>query len=177
MLIPICCVAVTILICFTSTLLLFQAKSQTRKYYNAAEKIVREDLLAYSLKNPYTMPRGLKAPASVRLMLGMEILTVKPRQQRVFDISQPVNLGRSDQNHIVLHDMHISSRQGRIFARQGRIWLENLSTQCGMLVRRGRFQKIPVVPRQTIQLLDGDRICVNQHKLRVKIFVFNLNQR
>lgn len=162
---------------FVCFLLVNNAKSEAAKYRHAAEKIIREEMLDYSLKNPYTLPRGSAAPASERLMLGICLESGKRKQRLVFDTTAPVYIGRNRKNHIVLYDRDVSSQHGRIFQQDGKLWLQDLQSYSGITVRHGLFQKKQIPRGHSVRLTDGDRVLIRKNEFRIRIFQFDIKYK
>ena len=161
-------------ICFFFT---NKSKSDKQKNNDSAEKIVREDLLVYSLKNPYTLDRNVPPPSSRRLMLSVAAGSGKNRQKLVFDPAHTVSFGRNDKNQIMICDRTVSDFHGCIFLSNKKIWVRNTSSNQYLTVRRSLFKKYNLGPKATLQLFSGDQILVNGNKLKLKIFVFDINHK
>lgn len=159
------------------TFLLISAKrSEARRYTAAAEQIIEEELLEYSLKNPYTLAGQQKVPATRRVMVGIEPVGKKPKQRLVYDAAYPVTIGRGDSNQIVLHDGRISAQHAAVFYKNGSVWLRDCRSRYGVTVQRGWFAKIHLDSGRTMRLQDGDRLWFCGLALRVKLFVCDINR-
>ena len=64
-----CAAAVSGLVTF---LLISAKRSEERRYTAAAEQIIREELLEYSLKNPITLAEQKKERETLRVKVGIE---------------------------------------------------------------------------------------------------------
>lgn len=166
--------AIGAFICF---LLLHRARSDARKYRSAAERMIREEILDYSLKNPYTLPKGTSMPATKRLMLGICMKHGDSKQRLLFDPAKPIYIGRSRHNQIIIQGKEISAQHTCIFIHHGKVWIRDLHSYSGTVIFRG-WTKRKTIPRgKTIRLLDGDRIQIQDYMFSVYIFGFDLNRR
>ncbi len=164
---------VTGFICF---LISNKRKNEERKYYEASEKIINEDLLKYSLRNPYIWGSNSKLPSSRRLMLGVKISNGKNKKSMVFDPEKIVYIGHSDYNHIVIYNMRVSERHCCIFSKDNRVWLSDLSMKKGVIIKRNGKKSI-ISGGKTALLRDGDVVYIDNVKLKIKIFVFDINHK
>lgn len=172
----ICFVAVA-LGSFSVFMLVSRAKAESRKLYRAAEKIVGEELLDWSIRNPYIMERGASAPSARRLMIALQAVSEKNKQQSVFDVQRPIYIGRGNQCQIILYDARISERHACIFCKKGKIWIRNLTGRSVIQLRQGLFSRRVVRPGKTYMLHDGDCIQMNQSVLKVRLFVYGRDHR
>lgn len=162
---------------FLSFLLTHRAKSDTRKYYAAAERMIREEVLDYSLKNPYTLPKGATAPSVRRTMVGIGMKDTNGKQRLLFDPEKPIYIGRGRGNQIILQGKEISAQHACIFAYHGKIWIKDLQSYSGITVRRGWLQNKSIPRGKGTRLLDGDRVQIQNHELSIHIFGVDLNHR
>lgn len=162
---------------FVCFLITNKSKSDRQKNNDAAEKIIREDLLTYSLKNPYIHGRNITPPSSRRIMLAVKAGTGKNSKKLVFDPAQTVTFGRSDKNKIMICDRRVSDFHGCIFLSDRKIFVKNTSSSKYLTVSRSLLKKYNVAPGAALRLADGDKIIVNGNKLKLKIFVFDINNK
>lgn len=169
---------VIILLCgFICFLVTNKIKTDRQKNYDAAEKIIREDLLVYSLKNPYILGRKMVPPTSRRIMLAIKTGTGKNKKKLVFDPAQTVTIGRSDKNKIMICDRRVSDFHGCIYLKNGKVTITNTSSSKYLTVNRSLLKKYNLAPGATLKLLDGDKIFINGNKLKLTIFVFDINNK
>lgn len=165
-----------VIVAFTCFLISNRRKKEERKYYEASEKIINEDLLKYSLRNPYTRSSRDVLPSSRRMMLGVKISNGKNKKSMVFDPEKIVYIGRSDYNHIVIYNMRVSERHCCIFSKDNRVWLSDLSMKKGVIIKRNG-KKGRIANGKTALLRDGDIVYIDNVKLKIKIFVFDINHK
>lgn len=168
---------ITVAVGFICFLVSSKMKSDEQKSNDAAEKIVREDLLMYSLKNPYLLDRNVPPPSSRRLMVTVSVGSGKNRQKLVFDPAKKIRFGRNDKNQIMICDRTVSDFHGCIFLDRNKIWLRNTSSGKYVTVCRSFFKKFNLGPGASIRLLSGDRILINDNKLKINIFVCDVNHK
>lgn len=158
---------------FIVFLLISGAQAENRKIYHAAETIVREELLAWSIRNPYTMKQGEQAPASKRLMIGLKAISERQKQQSVFDLKQPIYIGRGNNCQVILYDVRISEKHACIFYEKGKVWIRNLTNSSIIRLKRGSFSRRVVKPGKTQMVHDGEIIRLNRSALKVQLFVYS----
>jgi pSer/pThr/pTyr-binding forkhead associated (FHA) protein len=81
---------------------------------------------------------------------------------REFLVSGDATIGRAPECAIVLSDDYISSRHARIFARGGRLWVEDLRSTNGTLLNGHRL-------RRPAALRTGDRLKVGDTLLGFRV--------
>lgn len=178
-------IILTVVICFVAAalgsfavfMLVSSAKAESRKLYRAAEKIVGEEMLDWSIRNPYTMERGASAPSARRLMIALQAVSEKNKQQSVFDAQRPITIGRGNRCQIILYDARISEQHACIFCEKGKVWIRNLTGRSVIQLRQGLFSRRIVRPGKTCMLHNGDRIEMNQNVLKVRLFVYGRDHR
>ena len=151
-------------------------KKEERKYYEASEKIISEDLLKYSLRNPYIRNNNSDLPSSSRVMLGIKISNGKVKKTMVFDPEKIVYIGRGDHNHIVIYNMYVSDSHCCIFLKDDRVWINDLSHKKGVLIKRDG-QKRRLFNGNSTVLYNGDIIYIDDVKMKIKIFLFDINHK
>lgn len=161
---------------FIAGLIVYIKRSNQRKYNNAAEKIIRDDLLGYSLKNPYIMGSDELPPSSKRLMIGLAIKAAGKKHSYVFDPAKRVNIGRDDKNQIIIFDSSVSGHQASIYVSGGAVCLFNTGSKNVLSVKRGSSNRA-VRPGAGVRLRDGDKILIRNYKIKVKLFVFDINHK
>lgn len=171
------CFVVIALGSFAAFLLISSAKSENRKLYRAAEKIVGEELLDWSIRNPYTMARGTSAPAARRLMIALKAVSEKQKQQSVFDVQNPIYIGRGNSCQIILYDARISEKHACIFYEKGRVWIRNLTSRSVIQLKRGMFSRRALKPGKTQRIHDGETIQMYGNALKVRLFVYGRDRR
>lgn len=146
---------------------------ERRKLYRAAERIVKEDFLDYSLMNQQNTTAA--QPSGHRVMVGLKALGEKPRAEYVFDPGKVVMIGRlRGECAICLADVTVSQRHARILRNDGSIWLQDLNSANGSVVRRGLFGRHKVAGGEVFKLRGGDVLCCGAARFKLKIFVYDM---
>lgn len=153
-----------------------RSKDKRRKLNNAAEKIVREDLLLYSLKNPYSETGRCEIPSSRRAMIALRIKAGGKKQEFVFDPAKQVNIGRGDRNQIIIHDPAVSELHACIYIADRKVCVYNASNSRGVTVQRSSGRRV-LAPGQSAALKNGDVIRLGGYKLFVNLFIFDINYK
>ena len=148
-------------------------KSRRKKLNVAAEKIVREDLLVYSLKNPYADMNRVEIPSSKRVMIALNVKAGGKKQEFVFDPAKQVSIGRGDKNQIIIHDPAVSDVHALIYVSGRQVCLSNVSPRRKVSLKRGSRQT-GMRPGAVLVLKNGDIIIVGGYKLRVHLFMFDI---
>ena len=148
--------------------------AKRKKYCYGAEKLIRDDMLEYSLKNPF---RGgnPNPPSSKRLMLAVKTKAAGQKQTMVFDPLKPVYVGRDKDNHIRLYNPGVSGRQAVIFYSDGKLWIKNTSSSHSFEVKKGLFNAVKTAPGKTVRLKNGNVIRLSGSRIKVIIFIFDIN--
>ena len=160
-------------ICF---LVVGNIRTGEERFRYAAEKIIREEMLDYSLRNPF-LTGNLKVPSPRRRMVGLTIGSRREkRRPLLFPADEQIFIGRDDQNQIVLKGKQFSGRHC-VIERQGKkIWLRDLNSRTGTVLRRGLLGKKGIRRGRRAALRDGDLIRLDSVRIRVKLFTFDINQ-
>lgn len=144
------------------------------RFRYAAEKIIREEMLDYSLRNPFAS--GMQAPGARRRMVGLTIRSAREKRPLLFTADQQISIGRDHENQIVLKGRQFSGRHCVIEQQGKKIWLRDLNSRNGTVLRRGLFTKKLLKQGRRCALRDGDQIRLGSVKIKVKLFTFDLNQ-
>ncbi|MCH5197896.1 MAG: FHA domain-containing protein [Oscillospiraceae bacterium] len=161
---------------FIVGLIIYIKRNNRRKYNNAAEKIIRDDLLGYSLKNPYIMDNSVKPPLARRVMIGLTIKAAGKKHSYVFDPAKRINIGRDDKNQIIIYDASVSAYQACIYVSGGGVCVYNTGTKNPITLRRGASSR-NIRPKEGFRLRDGDILLIQNYKIKVKLFVFDINHK
>lgn len=160
--------AIGAFVCFA---VIYISKNETEKYYNAADKIIREDILAHAVRNPYINKQP--APASRRLMLGVKIKNGKKKNIQVFDPCKPVYIGSAETNQIRVMNNAVSSTHACIFNSENKLWINDRCPSVSIKIKRGS-RKVICRPGSSVRLRAGDIIIFNNYKLTFRIFVYDI---
>ena len=82
----------------------------------------------------------------------MKVITPAPLRGFTFTTDQPFTVGRATDNDMCLDDDEFaSSHHARFFSRDGRTWVEDLTSTNGTFVNNNRIE-------QSAELKIGDRV-------------------
>ena len=176
MLIFVAAYVAVVVIAFAVYLIRYRKKDEQRKLNQAAERIVREDMLRYSLRNPYADAGNRPIPASRRRMLCITIKTDGKKHRYVFDPEKQVSVGRSDKNQIIIYDAAVSERQALIYVSAGKVCVRNAGNTRRIRLKRGGRQTAISAGGSAV-LRDGDVLRIGAHELNIKLFRFDFNHK
>lgn len=159
-------------ICF---LVVGNIKTNEERFRYAAEKIIREEMLDYSLRNPF-VAASLNVPSARRRMVGLTIRSAREKRPLLFTADQQIFIGRDHQNQIVLRGARFSNRHCVIEQRGAKIVLRDLNSNSGTVLKRGMLTKKVLKRGRAAVLRDGDQIRLNSVVIKVKLFTFDINQ-
>ena len=141
-------------------------KAEKQKYYDAAYKVLKEECLDLAIRNQNERMR-----AEQKLMLYLKWKDSE-KQGYVFDPEKPVRIGRSpEQNDICIREGTVSSQHCVLFLYQGGLYLQDLNSRNGTLLKQG-FSRHLV--NGTEQVFSGDRIIVGSMTFQVTLFLFDM---
>lgn len=107
---------------------------EKRKYYKAAQRILREEYLDGAIKNVEGI--GLSSNEQ-RLMIALKMKGSKGAGY-VFDPAREVRIGRNrEENDICVQDLATSGEHCKIFLYEGKLCIEDLNSSNGTVLRRG----------------------------------------
>ena len=93
---------------------------------------------------PVSIPQAIPAPANAQFIINGE---------RIFDLTQQIlNIGRSDDNHIVLDDPFVSRHHLQVRLRQGMYYLFDVQSRSGTLVNDVVVREHRLRPGDVIQV-------------------------
>lgn len=107
---------------------------EKRKYYRAAQRILREEYLDGAIKNTEGM--GLYSNEQ-RMMIALKMQGSKGAGY-VFDPAREVRIGRNREgNDICVQDLATSGEHCKIFLYEGQLCIEDLNSSNGTVLKRG----------------------------------------
>ncbi len=151
-------------------------KSEEReKMYRAAERIIQNELLDNSLKNPFLGGAVIDNSADCRLMVNIKVKLERDKQSFVFNPAKTIKIGRERVgNHIIVNEATVTAYHCMIFmSADGKPVLQDSSAN-GTYVKRG-MRSYHLMNGQTCVIENGDSIIVGSVKLKVKLFGFDIS--
>ncbi len=139
---------------------------EKRKYYRAAQRILREEYLDGAIKNAESM--GLYSNEQ-RMMIALKMQGNKGAGY-VFDPAREVRIGRSrERNDICVQDLATSGEHCKIFLYEGQLCIEDLNSSNGTICKR-RFGGTQTLFGKMAFLQNHTRIKVGNNCFMLTIF-------
>lgn len=146
---------------------------EKRKYYDAAERMVKEEYLEDVLENS---ANGEYYPVVVP-MLYIKLIKPKPVQRYVFNPEKGISIGRNRQeNTIWLPNPTVSMKHCSIYLYEGKIYLRDENSANGTLIKKGN-KKYMLTNGNVILLENGDVFYINNTIFKVTVFRFHAMKR
>lgn len=150
-------------------------KTEKQKYYAAAGNILREEYLNYSLRNTIDGQGGTPEPKSAKMMIYLKSKSTGKKTQFVFDPEKTVKIGRDNNNsNIFINEARVSQEHCLIYASGDRVYLQDLGSANGTVVKRGAFKSYTLFDLNQIELQTGDVIQVGSSQFKVCLFYYDL---
>ena len=146
-------------------------RDEKRNYYVAARNIFREDRLNDNLKRVPDRSNGYDAYLP-RPMIYLKFRT-KRKGKYVFDPGKIINIGRdSASNQICIDDASVSFNHCRIFSSGNDVWIEDMNSSNGTVVRRGK-DAYKLTGGQSMMITTMDIITIGTTEIAVTVFLFD----
>lgn len=149
-------------------------KTEKQKYYAAAGNILREEYLNYSLRNTIDGNSEVPEPKSAKMMIYLKSKSSGKKTQFVFDPEKTVRIGRDNSSNIFINEALVSQEHCLIYASGDRVYLQDLGSANGTVVKRGAFKSYTLFDLNQIELLTGDVIQVGSSQFKVCLFYYDL---
>lgn len=105
------------------------------------------------------------------LFLYLEIRDTSPGIRYIYDLSNPVFLGRNEsKNQICIRDRMVSRYQGRIWSENGRVYYADEEDAANPVVIRRGLWSIKLRPEERICLKTGDCLVAGMVKIKIRLF-------
>lgn len=150
-------------------------KSERQKCYAAAGNLLREEFLNYALQNTICPDSDITEPKSAKMMLCLKSKSVGKKAQFVFDPEKIVRIGRDDsENNIFINEASVSQKHCQIYSNDFKVFLLDLFSVNGTVVKRRVFKKYRILDGNQIELRTGDKIVIGSAEFKVYLFYYNL---
>ena len=157
-----------IIVFIVSVIIVKSRQSEEKKYYDAAQRMVREEYLTSSLKNI----DGQEYAPAVIPMLYLKLCGVKPKQGYVFNPEKEITIGRDkSQNSIWIPFPTVSMKHCTIGLYEGVLYLRDENSVNGTIVKRGLHSYL-VDNNAYMELETKDKIIIGSAVFMVTIFYF-----
>lgn len=142
-------------------------RRETEKYYQAAYKIIKEDLLDQAITN--SRPR---AYSGQKVMICLKWKGSK--EGYVFDPEKGVRIGRQvEGNELCIREIRVSSFHCRIFLMEGQPVVQDLNSSNGTWIKRGLSKKEVT---EVSPIFTGDTLIIGSVKLKIILFCFDMEE-
>ncbi len=151
-------------------------RTERNKYYAAADSIIKEEFLNYSLKNTIGTAEEFPQPNSKRIMLYLKSVHVKPKMQYVFDPETIIYIGRdNEKSNIFINEAFVSQFHCRIFSNFFNVYIQDTNSSNGTIVQRGLFKKYFLSDGAVMELKTGDKILIGSNIFKIVLFYYDCN--
>ena len=131
-------------------------------------KLIEERVLDQSLK--YRISSGQATLEETQMaFLYVEFLNTKPMLTYLFALDEWVTIGRSKENKICIHNDQFSRLHCKIGFVDTGLYLMDLGSVNGVLIRRGLFKRIHVERGGQALLETKDVIIIGQYKIKIQV--------
>lgn len=163
-----------ILLCVMVESLIFliryrKAKKERRLIEKSLYKFLEDRVLNLSLHHRISREQAV-ALEYQKLFLYVDFMDTKPHMMHLFSLDDCVTIGRSQSNVICIRDPRLSRMHCKISLIQGRVYLQDLGSANGTVIKRGMFQKIPVNSQGIIELYQGDILSMGSYSLKINTY-------
>ena len=143
-------------------------KSEEKKYYDAAARMIKENCLNKIIQN-----RGQRRQTVTDKLMIYISISGKSRQGFVFDPENGIRIGRNiEENEICIRDALVSSSHCNIYLYQGKPIIQDFNSANGTFIKRGLFDKHPVDGWEYIY--SGDTLLIGDTSITIKFFLFDI---
>lgn len=149
-------------------------REEARRTYAAAERILQNEILDASLKNPFLKETVVEEQPEKQLMMSVKVKRSKKRQNFVFNPARVVNIGRDRANNqIAVNEATVSNYHCRIYlAQNDKAVIQDCNSSNGTLLKRG-LRTFVVANGQNAVLADGDKLVVGTVTLKIRLFYYD----
>lgn len=107
-----------------------------------------------------------------KIFLYLEIKNTKPEIRYLYDLSDPVFVGRSEtENQICIRDRRVSRYQGRIWLENGGVYYADEENAGNCVKIRRNMRSIRLKPGERIRLRTNDCLAIEKVKLKIRLFM------
>lgn len=157
-----------IIVFIISVVIVKYRQHEEKKYYDAAQQMVREEYLTASLRS-FDEQEYISA---VIPMIYLKLCGHKQKQGYVFDPEKEITIGRDKNNNSIWVPFStVSMRHCTICLYEGNVYLRDDNSANGTIVKKG-FHNYHVINNEYIELETKDKITVGEAVFRVTIFYF-----
>ena len=165
---------VVLLICFAIECLFLivqyvRTKKQKREIEKSLYKFLEERVLNLSLQHRITSEQAALSEYQ-KLFLCVDFLDTKPHMMHIFSLEECITIGRNQSNIICIRDSKLSRVHCKISLIQGRLYLQDLGSANGTILKRGILKKIHLTANKAEELFQEDIIVVGNYRMRIHTY-------
>lgn len=165
---------ILLIICVIAECLIFimayrKSKKERRMIEKSLYKFLEDRILNMSLHHNISREQAV-ALEYQKLFLCVDFMDTKPHMMHLFSLDDCITIGRSQNNTICIRDSKLSRMHCKISLIQGRLYLQDLGSANGTVIKRGIFQKIPVCAQGIIELYQGDILRMGSYILKISTY-------
>lgn len=150
----------------------YRRHEEQLRYYSAARALIQSEILDHEIRNE-TAGNSPAEPTARRQLLYLRAHT-QPMKKYVLDPRRGILFGRDAQScDVLLHEAVISEQQCRISEQRGAVWLTDLGSANGTVVRKGLFRTLRLRGGQSVRLESGDRLLLGSIRFDLILFFFD----
>lgn len=174
MIIKILAALVCVVIMVIVTVMIKSKQEETQHMYTAAERMIQNDILDNSLKNPFIKGTVIEEEPERQLMLNVKVSKSGKKQNFVFNPAKVVNIGRErTRNQITINEAVVSNFHCKIYLLQNdTAVVEDCNSSNGTVLKRG-MKSYVIANGQNAVLEDGDKLIIGTVELKIKLFYYD----
>lgn len=151
----------------------YKVNKETRKYYEAAGQMLKEEYLNYSLKNPYLHPKHPSMLNPQKIMLYIKLAKTKEKDGFVFDPKDAVIFGRQKEKvSICINEAAVSSQHCRVYLGGDAVLAEDMGSANGTGLIRKR-KEYALAYGSPVILIDKDILHIGSKYFQIRIFYYD----
>lgn len=165
---------ILLLLCVIVECLIFiikyrKSEKERRLIEKSLYRFLEDRVLNLSLHHRITKEQAV-ALEYQKLFLCVDFMDTKPHMMHLFSLDDCVTIGRSQNNIICIRDSGLSRMHCKISLIQGKLYLQDLGSANGTIIKRGMFQQIPVCAQGIAELYQGDILRIGSYCLKINTY-------
>jgi hypothetical protein len=152
-----------------------QLEAEEKSYYEAAKRVVQEEYLNDSIKNPYHETGAVKTHGPKRMMVFLKPPHPVKSKGYVFDPKEGITFGRGQDNQICIKEKTVSTDHCQIILHEGNVFLQDRNSSNGTYIKRG-MQTIQIDSGASVSLQSGDQIKIGSSSFKLRLFYYDMEQ-
>lgn len=150
----------------------YRRREERQRYYSAARALVQDEILNHEIRSQVTGISAAELTAR-RFLLYLRVHT-KPMKKYVLDPRRGILFGRDVRScDVLLSEAVISEHQCKISEYKGAVWLTDLGSANGTILRKGLFSTLRLRGGQSVRVESGDQLILGSVRFDLIIFPFD----